>query len=121
MPAPSLEVEGTWPRWAFCGLARSCFYGPGTLADSSRLITVMQWCLDGGVTVVAGGRGQGRLPCNGFWVGEKMGEVGLKGEKEVAGTRKAMFLLQPRFGTSGGRDLRSVTSFPEPRRVTTMV
>lgn len=57
----------------------------------------------------------------GFWVGEKMGEVGLKGEKEVAGTRKALFLLQPRFGTSGGRDLRSVTSFPEPRRVTTMV
>lgn len=82
MPAPRLEVEGTWPCWSFCGLARSCFYGLGSLTDSSRLITVMQWCLGGGVAVVAGGRGQGRLLCNGF--GRRGEEVGSKGEKEVA-------------------------------------
>ena len=63
---PRLEVEGTWPCWSFRGVARSCFCGLGSLTDSSRLITVVSWCLGGGVTVVAGGRGQGRLPLNRF-------------------------------------------------------
>lgn len=111
MPTPRLEVEGIWPCWSFCGLARSCFYGPGTLTD-----TILHWCLGGGVTVVAGGRDQGRLPCNGFGRrGER--EVGSKGEKEIIRTQKAP-VLTPALLRNQWRDLRSVTSFPDHGRVT---